>query len=199
MTAREATLPVRSPDRAPIMAPMRAPLLLAAAVWFGACGGGDDGDGRCDCLTTPDGALVAGDSGVDSGASDPVQLARVACVTETNRLRATVGKPAVAESAPLETYANAGAQEDFAGSPHDHFRRTQGGGISFAENECPHWSLSGQGGGDYTQLVKACIAAFFSEGPGGGHYDNMTGNYGTLGCGIYASGGSVTIIQDFGR
>jgi len=38
------------------------------------------------------------------------------------------------------------------------------------------------------QLVAACIAAFYSEGPGGGHYDNMMGNYGTLGCGIYQSG-----------
>lgn len=174
---------------------MRAPLMLAAAVWFGACGGDDSGGTG---VTPPDGASMAPDSG-SGGSADPVAAARTACVTETNRLRATVGKPAVAESPTLVTFANAGAQEDFSGSPHDHFRRTQGGGISFAENECPHWSLSGQGGGDYTKLVKACIAAFFSEGPGGGHYDNMTGSYGTLGCGIYASGGDVTIIQDFGR
>ncbi len=48
-------------------------------------------------------------------------------------------------------------------------------------------------------LVVDCIAAFYSEGPGGGHYDNMMGPYAKLGCGIYQSGVKVTIIQDFGN
>lgn len=109
------------------------------------------------------------------------------------------GKPAVTRSEALEDFADEGAMIDFNGSPHDHFRQTQGGGIAFAENECPKWGLQQQGGGDMNTLVKACIAAFYSEGPGGGHYDNMMGNYGTLGCGLYESGGQVTIIQDFGR
>jgi hypothetical protein len=121
------------------------------------------------------------------------------CVDETNRLRAGKGKPAVVHSAQLETYADSGAMIDFGGSPHQHFSSTQGGGIAFAENECPKWSLAQQGGGDMKALVGACIAAFYSEGPGGGHYENMMGNYGTLGCGIFVNGDRVTIIQDFGR
>jgi hypothetical protein len=121
------------------------------------------------------------------------------CVEETNRYREMKGKAKVTRSQQLEDYANAGAEIDFNGQPHDHFRQTSGGGIAFAENECPKWSLQQQGGGDMNMLVATCIAAFMSEGPGGGHYENMLGNYATLGCGLYESGGRVTIIQDFGR
>jgi hypothetical protein len=145
--------------------------------------------------------VVAGcgtDDSDDPG--DPVDpSAHAFCVQETNRYRTGGGRPAVQRSAELEAFANEGAMVDHAGTPHDHFRATSGGGIAFAENECPHWNLNQQGQGDMQKLVAACIAAFFSEGPGGGHYDNMMGNYGTLGCGIYQSGTSVTIIQDFGR
>ena len=140
-----------------------------------------------------------GDDGGDGGGGGGDTTAHTFCVDETNRYRAMGGRAAVQRSAPLETYANEGAEVDHTSSPHQHFIATQGGGIAFAENECPRWSLQGKGGGDMKRLVAACIAAFYSEGPGGGHYDNMMGSYGTLGCGIYESGGSVTIIQDFGR
>lgn len=146
------------------------------------------------------GLAAAAGCGADDGAAGPGDTsAHAFCVQETNRYRAMKGKPDVARSPQLETYANTGAMVDFNGSPHDHFRSTSGGGIAFAENECPHWNLQQQGGGDLDQLIAACIAAFFSEGPGGGHYENMLGNYATLGCGIFQSGSSVTIIQDFGR
>ena len=132
--------------------------------------------------------VIAAACGADGDDGD--DTAHAFCVDETNRYRAMHGRPAVARSA---------AAEDFASSPHAHFIRTNGGGIAFAENECPHWGLQAQGGGDLHALVAACIAAFYAEGPGGGHYDNMMGNYGTLGCGIFESGDSVTIVQDFGR
>jgi len=142
----------------------------------------------------------AGDDG--SGAPGGTE-AHGFCVDETNRYRAMNGKPAVVHSAALEAYANTGAMVDHTGSPHQHFSSTSGGGIAFAENECPRWNLQQQGGGDMVELVRACIAAFYSEGPGSGpghgHYNNMMGNYGTLGCGIYQSGTSVTLVQDFGR
>ena len=143
--------------------------------------------------------LVLAACGGDDGGTPGDSSAHAFCVEETNRYRAMKGKPAVTRSQALEDFANDGAEIDFGGQPHDHFRATQGGGIAFAENECPKWSLQQQGGGDMNMLVAACIAAFYSEGPGGGHYENMMGNYGTLGCGLYESGGRVTIIQDFGR
>lgn len=144
--------------------------------------------------------LLAACAGDDGGTGNPGDSsAHAFCVDETNRYRAMKGKAAVAPSTELETYADTGAMVDFGSSPHSHFISTNGGGIAFAENECPHWSLTQQGGGDMNMLVAACIAAFYSEGPGGGHYENMMGAYGHLGCGIYESSGSVTLIQDYGR
>jgi hypothetical protein len=155
--------------------------LLVIAILGAGCGAG---------TITDD---VAGD---DTGGSG-TEAAHAFCVDETNRLRTGNGRAAVARSAELEAYADEGAAIDHDGSPHQHFGDTSGGGIAFAENECPHWSLA-SAGGDLSQLVGSCIEAFFSEGPGGGHYDNMMGNYAALGCGLYVEGDSVTIIQDFG-
>jgi hypothetical protein len=160
-------------------------LLLAAA-----CGGGGGGDD------------VPGDDVPGDDTSNPNEAAYIRCVELTNELRATVGRPPVERSAELEAYATEGAEYDHGRDPHDHFRSNSGGGIAFAENECPHWDLS-FGGGSVTSLVEACIDAFWSEGPGTGdahgHYNNMIGNYGTLGCGIYNEGSDYTIIQDYGR
>lgn len=139
-----------------------------------------------------DSGSVGGDDG--GGSTEAHRF----CVDETNRLRELNGRVPVEWSAALEAYANEGAEYDHARSPHDHFGDTGGGGIAFAENECPHWDLS-FGGGDMVELMRACIDAFYSEGPGGGHYEIMLGNYGTLGCGIYQQGTDVTIIQDYGQ
>jgi hypothetical protein len=141
--------------------------------------------------------------GNDPGAGGPDAASNAAahqfCVQETNRYRSLNGRPALAPSMQLESYANTGAMVDFGGSPHQHFSSTGGGGIAFAENECPHWNLS-FGGGDEKMLIAACIQAFFSEGPGGGHYENLMGSqYKTLGCGIFKSGSDYTILQDFGQ
>ena len=156
---------------------------LCLALLAGCGGDGDDGG-------------TGGDAGTTASAA-----AHQICVTETNKDRATVGKAPVQQSTQLEAYADVGAMHDFSTSPHDHFSTTQGGGISFAENECPqqgNWNLS-FGNGDLAMTVAACVQAFFDEGPGGGHYENMTGNYGTLGCGIYVQGQQLTIVQDYGR
>lgn len=147
-------------------------------------------------------------SGSGSGSSSGTLTALQTCVSETNRDRALNGKPPLGESAALETYAGTGAEYDFSHNPHDHFSSTQGGGISFAENECPqqgNWNLS-FGGGDVTQTVIACVAAFYAEGPDTGdgqqhgHYINMMSDNAELGCGIYVetSTQKVTIVQDYG-
>jgi hypothetical protein len=158
---------------------------LAWLIVLAACGGGAD-------------------TGVDAAPGGT--SAKQFCVSETNRYRAMNGKPAVTESSPLETYADAGAMVDYnANSPHMHFTSTNGGGIAFAENECPGhsgWNLPP--GGDMNALVGQCILAFYMEGPGTdyathGHYINMMGPYAKLGCGIFQSGTDVTIIQDYGN
>src|SRR5262245_53682856 len=74
-----------------------------------------------------------GGTGPDPGDSS----AHAFCVQETNRYRTMKSRPEVARSTQLETYADTGAMIDFNGAPHDHFRSTSGGGIAFAENECP--------------------------------------------------------------
>ncbi len=130
------------------------------------------------------------------------------CVQETNRYRTTVPppgtgspRPALTESSALEAFAATGAMYDFSNGPHAHFMMTSGGGIAFAENECPQqlgWTISGSQ--TDSDVVKMCVAAFYNGGPGEGHYENMMStSYTTLGCGIYESGGKITIIQDFGQ
>ena len=162
-----------------------------ALVCLVACGGSESG--------TTDGAPGGGDGPAGS------MSAKQFCVSETNRYRAMNSKPALSESAQLEAYADTGAMHDFTTSPHDHFSTTSGGGIAYAENECPqqgNWLYAE--GQDLNMVVGACIAAFYSEGPGTdynthGHYINMMGAYGSLGCGIYYSGGKITIVQDYGN
>jgi len=160
------------------MTAMRCAVMLATVLAIN-CGGSDG---------------MVGNDGGGSGASD----SHAFCVQESNRYRTDNGRAAVTQSAQLEDFADTGAMIDYNGAPHDHFRQTSGGGIAFAENECPHWDIS-FGGGDEKMLIAACIAAFFSEGPGGGHYENLMGSqYKTLGCGIFKSGTDYTILQDFG-
>ena len=153
-------------------------------------------------------ACAGSDSGTVDGApggGGGSMSAKQICVSETNRSRAMNGKAVLSESADLEAYADAGAMHDFTTSPHDHFSTTSGGGIAFAENECPqqgNWQYTE--GGDLNMVVGSCIAAFYSEAPGTdynshGHYINMMGAYGSLGCGIYYSGGKITIVQDYGN
>jgi hypothetical protein len=141
--------------------------------------------------------LVAACSG--GGGDHGTDDAHQECVDYTNMYRTGNGKAAVTRSADLEAYADDGAAYDYDHAAHDHFSMDPvGGGIAFAENECPHWDLS-FGNGDLNALVDACIDAYVSEGPGGGHYENLMGNYGTLGCGIYSEGTDYTIVQDYGQ
>jgi uncharacterized protein YkwD len=119
------------------------------------------------------------------------------CVSEINRLRATIGKPALSRSSELEAYAAVAAREDAkARAAHAHARATNfGDGTSRAENEMLLWSLS------YFHTLRALIerglADMWKQGPGGVHYDNMTGNYREAGCGIYVKGDEVTVLQAF--
>jgi hypothetical protein len=146
-------------------------------------------------------ALVFVACGGDDGVSTGGDAAHGFCVSETNRYRQTIGKVALVHSPEIEAYADEGAEIDFHGSPHQHFTSTNGGnGIAFAENECPGqlgWTLAA--GEDVSAVVGRCIKAFYDEGPGGGHYENLMGPYTKVGCGIFAAEGKITIVQDLGN
>src|SRR5262249_26156290 len=124
------------------------------------------------------------------------------CVAETNRYRARHGKPLLRRSAELEAYAATGATSDTAARrPHKHYDDTRGGKLAIAENEClsfQGWSLQ-FGGGSVRGTIVQCLRTFYDEGPGGGHRENMLGEYRTLGCAVHVTGGGVSIVQDFGR
>jgi len=119
------------------------------------------------------------------------------CVDVINSYRAMVGKPPLARSSSLEDYAAVGAMQDgISGNPHGHFIATSGGGVASAENEVPRWPLANFG--DVATVIERGTAAMWSEGPGGGHYENIVGSYTAVGCGVYVSSdGLVTVTQDF--
>ena len=53
-------------------------------------------------------------------------------------------------------------------------------------------------------MIASCLGQMWAEGPGSdfsthGHYINMMGPYAKLGCGIYYTGGKITIVQDYGN
>jgi uncharacterized protein YkwD len=181
---------------------------------FTADAGDDDldaftGDARTDAPpdldggpADPDGVPTAPPTAPPTGPATepPAQDDYEFCVSETNRFRAQAGQPPVARAQALEAFATEGAREDHeSATPHGHFQRTGGGGVAFAENACPGW-LGWFVQGSVQATVANCLAAFYSEGPGGGHYDNMMGPYATVGCGWYIDANeSITIVQNFGR
>jgi len=124
------------------------------------------------------------------GSADPFDAAREFCVQRINQYRGTLSLPALTRAAHAEACVDKQAQYDSSVSTaHGAFSKCG----EFAQNECPGW------GGSLTAALPGCLAAMWSEGPGGGHYENMLGDYRSLGCGIFQSGTSVTIVQDFGR
>jgi hypothetical protein len=155
-------------------------------------GGGGGGPVRVVEAPPATGGTIAGGGGGAGGAAEELEF----CVDETNRYRATVGLPAVRRSAELEKCAAEAAREDAASQqPHGHFVRTSGCGVSFAENEIPWWPSDFAGGLHAT--IQQGLAQMWGEGRGGGHYENMTGPYGELGCGVYEAGGAITVVQEY--
>lgn len=120
------------------------------------------------------------------------------CVTETNRYRAMVGRAALQRSTVIEAYAAEGARNDGTTHvSHGHFISTQGGHFTVrAENELPWWPF-----GTMRRTVEATMiegwAAFWKEGPRGGHYQALMGNFTEVGCGVYIANNEITVVQDF--
>lgn len=154
----------------------------------------------CEVLTpvTPSSGNVAGvtvSGGVAGGAANAVDFtAELAlCVDETNRYRASVGRPPLARSEGLATFAAEAARQDAQRhEAHYYFKLTNGHDIARAENEILWWR-----GFPIREVVQEGIAQMWRSGPSSEHYDIMAGPYTQLGCGIYVNGGEVTVAQDF--
>jgi uncharacterized protein YkwD len=141
---------------------------------------------------SPYGSPSPSPAAAPAASGDDLQL----CVDETNAYRARLGLPALRRSRDLERCAAEGARADHASrQAHGHFMSTQGCGIAFAENEIPWWDLSYAG--SVSATIQKGLADMFAEGPGGGHFENMRGNYTELGCGIHQAAGQVTVVQDY--
>ena len=54
-------------------------------------------------------------------------------------------------------------------------------------------------GGSVRRAIIQCLRTSYDEGPGGGHREDMLGEYRMLGCAVHVAGGGVSIVRDFGR
>lgn len=141
------------------------------------------------------GVSQAGSAGATTDPSDPYGDARTRCVDRTNELRATKGLAPIPRLASAEPCADGQAKSDSeTGKAHGAFDACLDqvkGWKGVAQNECPNY-------GSVEDTLTKCLDAMWAEGPGGGHYDNMTGNSTDTACGIYTTpAGKVWLVQDF--
>ncbi len=112
------------------------------------------------------------------------------CVDIINQYRATKGLDALDRWESKEECSDEAAQSDSkTNTAHGAF--TQCG--QMAQNECPGYP------GSVEANLPECLADMWAEGPGGGHYDNMTNtNYTYVACGIHElSNGDFWSVQNF--
>jgi hypothetical protein len=118
------------------------------------------------------------------------------CGDRVNHYRSSVHRGVLKRSPVLEAFAvRAAANDGLAHIAHQYFKRTNGGGVSRAENAIPWWSLRAIGG--VRAAVDAGLQMMWDEGPRGRHYINMAGPYTQIGCGIFVNDDEVTIVQEF--
>jgi hypothetical protein len=139
---------------------------------------------------TGSGSSGSGSGSSSSGSGGTSGDAAQACVDTINQYRASLGLPAYTRWSSGESCVDQQAQADAqSNTPHSAF----GNCGEFAQNECPGWP------GPPASMIGSCLQMMWGEGPGGGHYDNMTSQqYTQVACGFYTAGdGSVTATQDF--
>ena len=120
---------------------------------------------------------------------------RALCVSQTNELRASVGRPPLARSSSLEEFATRAAEADHNSRQAHSYYSANAAGVWSAENEVLFWPITLYG--TVQGVVRAAISGYWSEGPGGGHYNNIVGAYMQLGCGAHIEGTSITFVQEF--
>ena len=116
------------------------------------------------------------------------------CAAETNRHRAQLHLPPVTRSVEVEAYAAAAARADHASQvAHSYTDGHHGDPGAFAENEAVRWPFTPP----VQRVVAEAIAAFWREGPGGPHYENVRGDWRVVGCGVWTEQDTVTVVQHF--
>jgi hypothetical protein len=113
----------------------------------------------------------------------------VRCFDLINEYRASIGRPPYARWTDGEACSDGEAQSDaMTGQAHGAFPQC---GES-AQNECPGWP------GPPEEMIGSCLQLMWDEGPGGGHYENMSGSYAEAACGFYVlPNGDVWSVQNF--
>jgi hypothetical protein len=133
------------------------------------------------------GSNAAGGSAGSTGAvGDDV---RQLCVDLINQYRATLGLVPYERWTSAETCVDGEAQADSqTATAHSAFGTCK----ESAQDECPGWS------GTLSDVITKCLKMMWAEGPGGGHYDNMSSNRKRAACGFYVlPNGKVWAAQDF--
>ena len=125
------------------------------------------------------------------GRTDPFAQARQSCVDRINGYRARVRVAPVARDPSTEPCGDEESRLDARSNrAHGSFGKCG----ERAQNACPSYP-----GASVEDILSKCLQQMFEEGPGGGHYDNMTSTkYTRASCGFEAmSGGRIWTVQNF--
>ena len=124
-----------------------------------------------------------------AGAS--LDVLRQSCTDAINQYRATINVAPLTLKADATTAACMDKQagdDGMSGRAHAHF----GACGEMAQDECPDWS------GDPGPQQLSCLKMMWAEGPGGGHYNNMSNSsYTKVSCGYATVNGKLWMVQNF--
>lgn len=123
--------------------------------------------------------------------SDPFAAARQSCVDRINQYRARVRMGPLARDASTEACDDEESRLDSSSNrAHGSFGKCG----ERAQNACPNYP-----GASVEDVLTKCLQQMFDEGPGGGHYDNMTSaKYSRASCGFVSVGnGRIWTVQNF--
>jgi hypothetical protein len=123
--------------------------------------------------------------------SDPFAAARQTCVDRINQYRARVRVAPIARDGSSEPCDDEESRLDSsANRAHGSFGKCG----ERAQNACPNYP-----GASVEDVLTKCLQQMFDEGPGGGHYDNMTSTkYSRASCGfVSVGGGRIWTVQNF--
>ena len=145
-------------------------------------------------------------------ATSAYSAAQLHNLTVINNYRATQGLAALALDTQLTAFAQAGsAQLSVDHLPHQHFINASNAGTMFAgdgfrssaaenQGDPNGWTvLSSDPAANVIAQIDAIQQVMFNEGPGGGHHDNMMGNFTRVGVGLVTISGKLYLTNDFSR